>query len=138
MWSKLSSISRLTAIVRRSTRPEGFLMWLKPGVVGMEGQRDERLEAAGLVLQLAQPHQMIDAMERVFDVAVEHRGVGAQPEFVGRAVDVEPAAGVGLVLADLVADLGMKDLGPAAGQAAQAGVDHALRAPRGSSGRSGA
>ena len=60
----------------------------------------------------------------VLDVAVEHRGVGSQAELVGRAVDVEPAAGVGLVLADLVADLGMEDLGPAAGQAAQAGVDH--------------
>ena len=50
-----------------------------------------------------------------------------RPSCVGRAVDVEPAAGVGLVLADLVADLGMEDLGPAAGQAAQAGVDQVLQ-----------
>ena len=38
-------------------------------------------------------------------------------------------AGVGLVLADLVADLGMEDFGPAAGQAAQAGFDHVLQDP---------
>ena len=67
-------------------------------------------------------HQVIDAVLGVFDVAVEHGGVGAQAEFVGLAVDAQPGVGVGLVLADLVADLGMKDLGPAAGQAAQAGV----------------
>ena len=97
----------------------------------MERQRDERLEAAGLVLQLAQPDQVVDAVIGVFDVAVEHRGVGAQAQLVGRAMDVEPVAGVGLVLADLVADLGMEDLGAAAGQAAQAGVDHLLEDRRG-------
>ena len=89
----------------------------------MERQRNERLEAAGFVLQLTQPDQMVDAVIGVFQVAVEHRGVGAQAQLMGRAMDVEPAAGVGLVLADLVAHVGMKDLGPAAGQAAQAGID---------------
>ncbi len=49
-----------------------------------------------------------------------------QAELVGRAVDFEPAAGVGLVLADLVADFGMENLRPAAGQAAEAGFDHVL------------
>ena len=57
-----------------------------------------------------------------FDVAVEHGGVGAQAQLVGLAVDANPGVGVGLVLADLVADLGMEDLRPAAGQAAEAGV----------------
>ena len=38
---------------------------------------------------------------------------------------------VGLVLADLVADLGVEDLGPAAGHAAQAGVDHVFQHARG-------
>ena len=45
-------------------------------------------------------------------------------------MDVEPAAGVGLVLADLVADLGMEDLRPAAGQAAEPGLDHVLEHAR--------
>ena len=52
----------------------------------------------------------------LLDVAVEHGGVGAQAEFVGLAVDAQPGVGVGLVLADLVAHLGMENLGPAAGQ----------------------
>ena len=47
------------------------------GVVGMEGQRDESLEAAGFVLQSAQLQQVVDAVFVVFDVAVEHGGVGA-------------------------------------------------------------
>ena len=70
---------------------------------------------------------MVDAMEGVFDVAVEHRAVGFQPQLVGRAMDVDPVAGVGLVLADPVAHFGMKDFGPAAGHAAQAGLDQLLQ-----------
>ena len=84
----------------------------------MEGQRDERLEAARLVLKLAQPQEMVGAMKRIFDVAVEHRGVASQAELVGGAVDGEPLLRVGFVLADLVANLRMEDLGAAAGQAA--------------------
>ena len=42
-------------------------------------------------------------------------------------MDVDPAAGVGLVFADLVADFGMKNLRPAAGHAAEAGVDQVFQ-----------
>src|SRR5436305_1857062 len=88
----------------------------------MERQRDEGLEAAGLVLQLAQLAKVIDAMDRLLDMAVEHGRVGAQAELVGLAMNAEPALSVGLVLADEIAHLGMEDLRPAAGQAAEAGV----------------
>ena len=88
----------------------------------MKRQRDERLKAARLVLQLAQPAEVIDAVPGLLDVAVEHRGVGAQAELVRLAVDAEPLGGVGLVLADLIADFGMKNLRAAAGQTAQARV----------------
>ena len=87
----------------------------------MERQRDERLEAARLVLQFAQPAEVIDAVARFLDVAVEHRGVGAQAEFVRLAVDAEPLGGVGLVFADFIADFGMENLRAAAGQTAEAG-----------------
>ena len=40
---------------------------------------------------------------------------------MGLAVDAQPLGRVGLVLADLVADVGMEDLSAAAGQAAEAG-----------------
>ncbi len=94
------------------------------GVFGVERQRNERLEAARFVLQLAEADEVVDAVVGLLDVAVEHRAVGAEAQLVGRAVDFEPAAGVGLVFADLVADLGMEDFGAAAGQAAEAGFDH--------------
>ena len=101
-------------------------MWAISRVVGMERQRDEGLEPAGLVLELAEPDQVVDPMLGAVDVAVEHGGVGVQAEPVGRAVDVEPALGRGLGAADLLADFGMEDLGAAAGQAAEAGVDQLL------------
>src|SRR5579883_1695644 len=87
----------------------------------MEGQRDERLKTAGLVLQLAQSAKMIDAMMRLFDMAVEHGGVGAQTELVCLAVDAKPSAGVGLVFADFVAYFWMENLRAAAGQTAKSG-----------------
>ena len=123
MWSKLSSIKPADGHRPQIHDARGLFDVRQAGVVGMEGQRDEGLEAAGLVLQLAQADQVVDPMIGVFQMAVEHRGVRAQAQPMGRAVDVDPAAGVGLVLADLVAHLGMENLGPAAGQAAQAGLD---------------
>ena len=63
---------------------------------------------------------------RLVDVAVEHGGVGVQAQPVGRPVDVEPALGRGLGAADLLADFGMEDLGAAAGQAAEPGLDQLL------------
>ena len=98
-----------------------------PRVVGVEGQRDEGLEAAGLVLELAEPDQVVDPVLGLVDVAVEHRRVRVQAELVGRPVDVEPDLGRRLGAADLLADLGVEDLGAAAGQAAQAGVDQLLQ-----------
>ena len=64
-------------------------------VVGMKRQRDERLEAAGLVLQLAQAEQMVDAVLRLLDVAVEHGRVRAQAELV-RVRWTSSQVGVGL------------------------------------------
>src|SRR5690606_21802680 len=93
------------------------------GVLRMEGQRNERLEAASLVLELAQANQMIDPVKGVLEMAVKHCGVAAQAELMSRAVDVDPATGVGLVLADLVAHFGMEDFGTAAGKAPQPGCD---------------
>ena len=69
-------------------------------VVGVERQRDERLEAAGLVLQRPRPQHVIDALLERLDVPVEHRDVRAHPQPVRGAVDGEPAIGVGLVVAE--------------------------------------
>ena len=109
------------------TEARGLLDVREAGVLGVERERDESLEAAGVVLKFAEADQVVDAVVRLFDVAVEHRAVGAEAELVGRAVDFEPAAGVGFVFADLVADFGVEDFRAAAGEAAEAGVDHVLQ-----------
>ena len=51
------------------------------------------MEAACVVLELAKLTEMVDAVAGLFEVAVEHGGVGAESEFVGGAVDVEVKTG---------------------------------------------
>ena len=88
------------------------------GAVWVERQGNERLEATGLVLKFSQSDEMVDAMLRRLDMAVEHGGVGLDAEPMGRAVDFEPGFGIGLGGADLLAHFGSEDLGAAAGQTA--------------------
>jgi len=59
---------------------------------------------------------MVDAMLRFFDVPVQHRRIAAQTEFVRLAMNLQPVGRVRLVLADFIADVGMKDLRSAAGR----------------------
>ena len=89
---------------------------LHPVVVGMERERNERLEAAGLVLQRAGAQHVVDAFLGGLDVAVEHRHVRAHAEPVGEPVNGQVAVGVRLVVADLGAHALGEDLGAAAGQ----------------------
>src|SRR5256885_1184854 len=93
----------------------------------MERERNESLKAAGFVMQFAETDQVVDTVVGLLDVAVEHGAVRTEAEFVGRAMDFEPAAGVGLVFADLIADFGMEDFRAAARQAAETSVDHVLK-----------
>ena len=88
---------------------------LQRRVVRMERQRDERLEAARLVLQLAEADAGGRCGARLLDVAVEHGRVRLEAEFV-RGARGQPLLGVGLVLADLWRTPRMKDLRAAAGQ----------------------
>ena len=92
----------------------------------MERQRNEGLEPAGFILQLAKPDQVVDPVLGLVDVAVEHGGVGVQAQPMGRPMDVEPAFGRRLGAADLLANFGMEDLGAAARQAPQSGIDQLL------------
>ncbi len=91
-------------------------------VLGVEGQRDEDLEPVGLVLQLAQPAHVVDALVEPLDVAVEHGGVRPDAEPVRGPVDLDPLVGGGLVVADLSAHPRREDLGAAAGDGGEAGV----------------
>ncbi len=75
MCGMLSSSSRATACTRSVSLAVGRRQLAHLVVVGMERQRNERLEAAGLVLQRARPQHVIDALGMRLDVPVEHRHV---------------------------------------------------------------
>ena len=90
--------------------------------VGVEGERDEAEEALRLVLQLADPHEVVDALLVGLDRAVEHRDVRPDAVHVAEARDLEPPLAVDLVRADDVADPLREDLGPAAGAGVHPGV----------------
>ena len=94
---------------------------LEDGVLGVEGERDERDEPAGPVLLLAQAEQVVDALLVGLDVAVEHRAGRAQPHPVRGVVDVEPDVGVLLAGSDERSDPVGEDLGAAAGKRAEPG-----------------
>ena len=70
--------------------------------------------AAGLVLQRARAHHVVDALGHRLDVAVEHRHVGAQPEPVRELVNRQIAIGVGFVVRDLLPHPRREDLRAAA------------------------
>ena len=86
------------------------------GVLRLIAPRDERGEAAGLVLQLAEPEQVLEPLLHGLDRAVHHRRRRAQAGAVRVAHHVEPLVGRRLAVAvqDL-ADAIDEDLGAAAG-----------------------
>ena len=53
----------------------GLGQMLKRGVVGVERQGNEGLEAAGFILQGAQLQQMVDPIFVSFDVTIQHRRI---------------------------------------------------------------
>ncbi len=90
-------------------------------VIGVEGERDEGLESAGLVLKRTKTKQVIDAVLGGFEMAVKHRGVAVQAEPVSLAMNFDPAIGVGLVLTEFPSNGFLEDFRSAAGKAAEAG-----------------
>jgi hypothetical protein len=82
----------------------------------VEGERDERLESAGLVLQRPCAQHVIDAFFRRLDVPVQHRHIRPHPEAVSPAVSVEISVGSALVVADLLPNPLGEDFGAAARQ----------------------
>jgi hypothetical protein len=82
----------------------------------MEGQRDERLKSAGLVLQRSRAQHVIDTLLHRLDVPIQHRDVGTQPESMRDAMNIEIPLGATLVATDLLTHALGKDLCAAAGQ----------------------
>ena len=83
---------------------------------------DERGEPAGLVLQLAQPHQVLDALVQCLDRPIHHRRGRAQPAMVRVAHHVQPFIGSGFAVAvQEPANAIDEDLRSPAGNAVEAG-----------------
>src|ERR1019366_4659675 len=61
--------------IHKAARLRVFDQLAELGVGGVKGQRDERLEAVGLVLELAQLQQVVNAVLGGLNVAVKHGGV---------------------------------------------------------------
>ena len=123
MFGMLSSSSRETAIIFEVVGAGRVppAAPLEDGVLGMEGERDEGEEAAGLVLLLAQPQEVVDPLLVRLDVAVEHRAVRRDAEPVRRVVREEPEVRVLLARRDQPAHAVGEDLGAAAGERAEPG-----------------
>jgi hypothetical protein len=112
----LSSIKRATACTFSVSLADGggsLRIWL---LSGWNAERNERLQAAGLVLQRARLHQVIDALLHRLDVAVQHRDVGAHAEAMRDAMDREISRTVALVVANLLAHARREDFGATARQ----------------------
>ena len=88
-------------------------------VLGMERQRNERHESAGLVLRLAQKQHVIETLLNRLDVAIQHRGVALQPEPVGGPGDLDPRGMIDLPFEEYLVGVVRQDLRAAAGQGAQ-------------------
>ena len=91
-----------------------------PVVVRLVRQRNEASEAAGFVLQLAQPPHMVDAIRKRLEVAEQHRASTPAAELVPHAVDVKVLLRRLLAARDPVANLLLKNLRTTAGQRVEA------------------
>ena len=92
-------------------------------VLGVERERDEPRESAGLVLQVAQPDEVVHAVLDRLDVPVENRRVRADAEPVCRSMGVSiQMSGVLLAGRDEPAHAVGEDLRAAARERAEPGV----------------
>ncbi len=134
-FSKLSSTSRAVG-ERSQVLDPGRLAAAQLGVLRLVAPRDEGGEPAGLVLELAQPEHVLQALRQRLHRAVHHRRRRAQSRAVGMTHHVEPFVSGRLAVAvQQPAHAIDEDLGAAAGNAVEADrdqpVDHAgHRQPR--------
>jgi len=91
-------------------------------VFGLKSPTDERREAAGPILELAQSFQMLDALGQCLDMAEHHRASGLAAQLVPGPMYLEPLVGEDFIFGDRLADAIYEDLGAASGQTTHAGV----------------
>ena len=87
-----------------------------------EAQRNELGEAAGLLLDVAKQHKLIDPVGRSFDVPVHQRGCAANAALVGGADHLLPLFGGELVAGEHEAHVVVENFGGGSGQRVEAVV----------------
>jgi len=92
-----------------------------------EGERDKSGETAGLILQLAQLAEVIDALSESFDMSVEHSASAAATHGVPGAMDIEPFRGSLLAATNFISHRGIENFRAAAGHRSKAGVAQKLK-----------
>ena len=85
------------------------------GLGRFESERNKPGKPTGLILQLAELAQMIDAMSRRFDVPVEHGASAAAAHFVPSAMNVEPFSSGFFPATNRVTNLRIENLRATAG-----------------------
>ena len=96
------------------------------GVVGLERPADEGGEAAGLVLELPQPVEVLDPLGERLNVAVHHRGGAPAAELMPLTVNFEPVVSHHLAPGDRPPHPIDEDLATTPRQRAQAGPGEPL------------
>src|SRR6266571_9422484 len=100
-------------IAKLLKRGSGFYV-RKDSCLRFESKGNEPGKTAGLILQLAQLAQMIDALSKRFDVSVEHCARAAAAHSMPRPMDVEPFLGSFFPAANLVPHNGIENFRAAA------------------------
>jgi hypothetical protein len=114
MCGMLSSSSREAAMTLRSSTPLALVMRAglgdapESGVLGVEDQRHERLEAARLILESAKLKEVVDPFFVRLHVAVEYCAVAFYAKAVCDSVDLNPALPGALIPANYLAHTGAR------------------------------
>src|SRR4029078_5700761 len=89
--------------------------------VGVIGEWDVGEKTAGLVLEISEHREVLDAILDSLNVAVKHRAVGANPQPVRCAMHVYPVFRCKLLVRDGHADAFAEDFGAATWKRVKAG-----------------
>ena len=96
-------------------------------VFGLVHEWDEAVEPPRLILEVADPHHMIDPVAPLFDMAKKHRHVGFHPPLVPFAVDFQPLLRIDFPFADKIAHPFVENLGTSAGHRINTVCDHQIK-----------
>ena len=89
---------------------------LQRRVCRVECQRNKCLEAVRFVLQVAQANEMVSSVFFIFNVTVQHGGIGFQSNFMSSAGGIQPLVAVNFVVANHATDAFVENFSSATGQ----------------------